>query len=265
MTTSNKTEQKKNDSVQNAKSDVSNQQNQSSPANQGTASNSKGDANQKIPESQNLDTSGYNMSENVPVKIKEQFEIVEGLDSLITENKDRRFFLQELTKPIPRAQRKSGKKSPITDAQRKTARIEIKNLGHDIILLEENRRTAMAYLTKLINDGRTTIDDQKIRARSQSDFYLKRNRTNILNNLVSVLNEARADSLEEVRSWVRTAKRNGSKARDEFQNMFLDFLKKKRYPLYILCTGKESFKKDILSTLRKSFKTWNPNRADLTL
>ena len=75
-----------------------------------------------------------------PEEYSDQLKIVEGTELLLNEKKDRKFFLQEMTKPIPREQENSGKKSPLTPAQRRAARIEIKHLDREIFNLEEDYR-----------------------------------------------------------------------------------------------------------------------------
>ena len=184
---------------------------------------------------------------------------------LLAEKIDRRFFLQEMIKPIPREQRKLGKKSTVTSAQRKAAGIEIKHLNREIFNLEEDHRTALGYMSKLVNEGKTSLDDQMLKDRSHSEFYLRRNRNRIMSNGVTLINEVKSVSMDEVVAMVRAAKKNGVKARDEFQDMFIDFLRQKKYPLYILCTGKESFKQEVLNTFRNALRTWNPRRKDLAL
>jgi hypothetical protein len=212
-----------------------------------------------------LQTVIYSVGDSVPSTFQDQVKIVEGLDLLISEKKDRRFFLQELTKPIPREQRKLGKRSPLTPAQKKAAKIEIKHLEKDIFNLEEDRRTAMGYLTRLVNDGKTSIDLQIVRDRSQSDHYLRRNKNHIYNNVVSLINEERSKSIRKVNPLIEASKQNGKKAVEDFQSMLINFIRVNRYELSILCSGKDSFKQQMATSIRRVLRNWDPSAGKLSL
>lgn len=264
MATSKKAKQKKSDSVQKSNTDFKNQN-----ANSSTVVEETKPANTEVKGEvsafPDLQSVIFSIGDAVPSAFQDQIKIIEGLDLLIAEKKDRRFFLQELTKPIPRDQRKLGKKSPLTQVQKKGAKIEIKHLDKDIFNLEEDRRTAMGYLTRLANDGKTSVDLQIIRDRSQSEHYLRRNKNYIYNNVVSLINEERSKSVRKVNPLIEASKLNGKKAVEDFQNMLINFIRTNKYELSILCSGKESFKKQLTSSMRKALRNWNPSEGKLSL
>ena len=207
----------------------------------------------------------YSMGDSVPSEFREHITILEASALLIDDKKDRRSFLRELTKPIPLAQKKLGKKSTLTPAQRKAARMEIKTLTREILNHEEDHRSALSHLTKLVNDGRTSIDMQILRDRSQSAHYLGRNKNYIQNNVVKTINEVYSESAAEITSLVRASKINGKKGIADFQTMFIEFLRTHKYELSVLCTGKEPFKQEVVTTIRAALRSWNPRSGELSL
>jgi len=207
----------------------------------------------------------YSMGDSVSPEFREHITILEASELLITDKKDRKSFLRELTKPIPLAQKKLGKKSTLTPPQRKAARMEIKTLTREILNHEEDHRAALTHLTKLVNDGRTSIDMQILRDRSQSAHYLGRNKNYIQNNVVKTINEVYSESAAEITSLVRASKINGKKGIADFQTMFIEFLRTHKYELSVLCTGKESFKQEVVTTIRAALRSWNPRSGELSL
>lgn len=257
-------EQKKNDSVQKNKADEKDQQ-KNLAAKLGAAKKSNSEEGKTNSDVQDTKTEGFSLGENVHEDIHKLLSTYNELDLLITDKKDRLFFLQEMTKPISREQRKLGKKSPLTPGQRKAAKTEIKQLKSDLVGLEENRRNAFSRLTNRSDSENSTISNQKYRDYAQSDYYLRRNGKRIFENVVRTINEARTESMEEVVKLVRSAKANGSKSRIVFQSAFAKFLQDNDYQLYLLCTGKEAFKKNVVNKFRRSLKSWSPGRRDLSL
>ena len=109
MTNSKKDKQKKNDSVQASKTDSKNQENKSSAV---VKKNDAADAEVKSTQANLEETKKgvYSVGEVGSSEFQDQVKIIEGLELLITEKKDKLFILQGLTKPIPRAQKKLGEK-----------------------------------------------------------------------------------------------------------------------------------------------------------
>ena len=268
MTNSKKDEQKKNDSVQASKTDSKNQENKPSAVGK---KNDATDAEVKSTQANLEETKKavYSVGEVGSSEFQDQVKIIEGLELLITEKKDKLFILQGLTKPIPRAQKKLGKKSPLTAANRKAARLEIKHLNKEIFSLEENKRTAMEYLGKMVNSGRESIDLQLVREHSVSQYYLSRNKNSILKNVLKTINkvysdsESTADDREQVNALVRASRETGAKALRTFQAMFIEFLRSYKQELAILCNGKEWFKKEATTKVKKALSNWNPRSGEL--
>lgn len=221
-------------------------------------------------EVQNLQDTDYTLGDSVPEEFQNQVKIIEGLELLITEKKDKLYFLQELTKPIPRAQRKLGKKSPLNVAKRKAAKLEIKLLNKEIFSLEENKRTAMGYLSKITSSGTDSIDLQLVRDRSVSQHYMNRNRNYILGNILKTINyvysnpDATAQDRKQVNDLVAASKLKGTKAVRSFQDMLIEFLRTYKQEVAILSTGKEWFKKEATSKVKKALSSWRPRSGDLS-
>jgi len=260
-----KQEQKKDESVQTTKTDVKNQQTTPPAKNAEKSKPHTTEEKNESSDTPDIKSVIYSMGDSVPSDFREHVTIMEGSALLISDKKDRRFFLRELTKPIPLSQKKLGKKSALTPAQRKAAKMEIKSLSREILNLEDDHRTAISHLTKLVNDGRTSIDMQILRDRSQSAHYLRRNKNYILNNVVKTINEIYSESAAEITSLVRASKINGKKGIADFQTMFIEFLRTHKYELSVLCTGKESFKQEVVTTIRAALRSWNPRSGELSL
>lgn len=206
-----------------------------------------------------------NVGEGLSHEVQSQLLVIEGLGIKISEKKDKRLFLSEMSKPIPQAQRKLGKKPHLSPDKRKAARMAIKQLDLEIFNLEEDLRTSMGYLSKLTTNGRTSFDEKILRERAASNFYLSRNKNNIKRNIVGLINKVNSDSAQEVTPLVRLARSNGRQAVKEFQNMLLEFIRVKKHDLYVLCTGKETFKQEMVTTVRAALRSWNSRNGELSL
>ena len=268
MTANKKDEQKKSDSVQTSKTDSKNQETKSSAAvNKSESTDAEVKPTTTNPD---IDTVIYQVGEVGSSEFQDQVKIVEGLELLITGKKDKLFLLQGLTKPIPRAQRKLGKKSPLSAATMKAAKLEIKQLNKEIFSLEENKRTSMDYLRRIADSGKESIDLQLVRERAASRYYLSRNKNYIQNNVLKTINKVYADTetgvdgREQVNALVRASRETGAKAIKTFQAMLVEFLRVHKQELAILCTGKEWFKEETTKKVKKALSNWNPRSGEVS-
>lgn len=216
-----------------------------------------------------INKAGYSAGQIVSEKVRQLIDEHTESEAKQTENKDRIFFLKDLTKPITSYERKAGKKSQLSKAQKQGAMSEIRRLELENVKLDKADKQRLEYIRTLVDGDKSDVGIQIVRERAEDDTYLKRNKKSILNNIGKVIStvynetETGDEGREQVNSLLRASRETGVKAIKTFQAMLVEFLRVHKQELAILCTGKEWFKEETTKKVKKALGNWNPRSGEV--
>lgn len=208
---------------------------------------------------------GFSVGENLPDVNRILLEALESVKAEMSENRTKRDWLKGLTSSTPKALRKDKGTPPVSAAQKRSANVEIKQLDYDYILLEEKHRDIWKKLTNTSKNALDSLDALILREKSRSDFYLKRNKHHIKAGIAKLINKVYSEDSSVVVPLIRASRSDSSDAVATFQAMFIEFLRVHKHDLYVLCTGKDSFKLATVTAVRSSLRSWNPRRGEFSI
>lgn len=222
-----------------------------------------GNLQQSVPIS--VSSSEFTIGENLPDVNRILLEALGSVKAEMSVNRTRKDWLKGLTSSTPKALRKDKGTSPVSAAQKRSANVEIKQLDYDYILLEEKHRDIWKKLTNSSKNALDSLDALILREKSRSDFYLKRNKHHIMAGIAKLINKVYSEDSSVVHPLVRASRSDSSDAVANFQTMFIEFLRVHKHDLYVLCTGKDSFKLVTVTAVRSSLRSWNPRRSEFSI
>ncbi len=175
--------------------------------------------------------------------------------------------IKNLLKPIPRAERKLLHQSgdAVTKEERKAARVQLSHLDQQLVWINEQIGMKYSRLSLLSKNVSRRINIEKLRERSLSTVYIRRNKYHIKKKLLNTLNNVLIGSDIELKHSIVTLRKtvdsvtNGS--HKEFFELFGQFLENADLETYILCSGK--LKGELYESARLTLKSYDPTKEKL--
>lgn len=223
----------------------------SEPANSELAAKIVGDAQStQKPEGPVVDLSSF-----LPATVADLYKFVEGKMEFIAGERDKVKLLLDEFRPLSKVERKiSGKKS--APAYRRKASRLVKRVIEVGIKEAENEITSVVGSFNVSSDSeRKLLDLMMLKLNSQSTSYISRNKKNLLKRIDAHVAKSAKRSSRSIRRLMEVANSNNKSAKAEFDLLFFELLKDKDEKLLVLCTGIESFKKDVWSHARSLFRS----------